>query len=451
MRRRWLGLLLLAVTASVVAQDADSKLEKADEARRFFGIGEELLRADLSTVKVAILAEGLSEGPIRDGKLDDAKYLPETAEWIDRYPGVETDPPRRAPIGRRAAQIVWALTGYSPNGPHFRIYNANGLRSFREAVKSVVDWKADVVVSLVNFPGMGNFDGKGFVNKLVETATDEGIVWLQSVGEFRRRVVNVDVAPLAKAPREMVRVARLRSRADRNPVRLFLSWNAYAPGRASRPTDKDLDLFVFEPGRAGGGEPLARSELVQAPGDDAPEGNLPIETLSAELYADEKPFEVYVAYRSGEFSAARDRVRLTVVPEKQPYLDADAGKMQLPVEVLEPSDSAEVMVPADNQDVVTVGDKSEFSSRGPTADGRTKPDIVLEDYPALFSDKAALGGPHAATAYLAAAVVALRANAPGLRTSHVLRIARETARGDGKERSQFWKTPTVAELRKLFE
>lgn len=439
--------LALAVTASVVAQDADSKLEKAAAARTFFGISDELLRADLSKVKVAILSDGLTDGPIDKNRLVDAKYLPDSAQWFPSYEGVETDPPRRSATARRVAQIVWALTGFSKDGPEFRLYNANGLRSFREAVKSLVEWKADVVVCTVNFEGMGNFDGRGFVNKLVETATDEGIVWVQSGGEYHGRVV-VPKLKGGDGKETFQRIAKIRSRADKNPVRLVLTWNAFAPGKVSRPTEKDLDLYLYDPERRD--EPL-KSELRQAPTDANPDGNLPVETITTELFAHDQTYDVYVMIRGGVFSLERDRVRLTVLSEKKAYYDADNKKEVNPVEVLDASNRGEIMVPADNREVVTVADQGLLSAVGPTEDGRDKPDVVLDEYPAFFSDKAALSGPHAAAAYLGAAVVAMRANAPGLRASHVLRIARDLPSGDGKDTSRRWKTPSAVQLKTIVE
>lgn len=445
---RWPVVVALAIAATVLAQDADSKLEKAAEARAFFGISDELLKADFSKVKVAILSDGLTDGPIDMNALVDAKYLPETARWYPSYGDVETDPPRRSATARRVAQIVWALTGYSKDGPEFHLYNANGLRSFREAVKALVAWKADVVICTVNFEGMGNFDGRGFVNKLVESATDEGIVWIQSAGEYHNRVIHVPIKAMSGKDGSFTKIARIQSRADKNPVRLVLTWNAYAPGKTLRSTDKDLDLYLYDPGTT---TPSLRSELRQAPTDENRDGNLPIETITTELFVNDKPYEVWMAHRGGTFSPERDRVRLTVLSEKKAYFDADDKKEKLPVELLEPSGKGEIMVPGDNREVITVGDQGKLSAVGPTEDGRDKPDVILDDYPALFSDKTALAGPHAAAAYVGAAVVAMRANAPGLRSTHVLRVGRDLGTGDGKKTSKRWKTPSFDALKKLVE
>src|SRR5262245_26740394 len=85
----------------------------------------------------------------------------------------------------------------------------------------------------------------------------------------------------------------------------------------------------------------------------------------------------------------------------------------------------ELYPPADHPLVLTVGDSPPASSVGPTADGRTKPDAVLEDSRAFFSDGQVTSGSSNAAAYLTGVVAVMKAAEPRLRTRHLLLLARQ--------------------------
>ena len=87
-------------------------------------------------------------------------------------------------------------------------------------------------------------------------------------------------------------------------------------------------------------------------------------------------------------------------------------------------DAGEVYPPADHPLVVAVGDTAPDSSLGPTADGRLKPDVVVEDSRAFFTDGEISSGSSNAAAYVAGCVALLRAAEPGLRARHLLWLIR---------------------------
>jgi hypothetical protein len=74
----------------------------------------------------------------------------------------------------------------------------------------------------------------------------------------------------------------------------------------------------------------------------------------------------------------------------------------------------EMQPPADDPSVFAVGEKTDVSSVGPTADGRTKPDAILEDATVSFTDGTETRGSSNASAILTGAVALMKASCPSL-------------------------------------
>ncbi len=95
------------------------------------------------------------------------------------------------------------------------------------------------------------------------------------------------------------------------------------------------------------------------------------------------------------------------------------------IEFLDATREGEVYPPADHPLVLTVGDaESETSSIGPTADRRVKPDVILEDSRAYFTDGKVTAGSSNAAALFAGIVAVLKAAEPGLSRRDLLELAR---------------------------
>jgi hypothetical protein len=95
------------------------------------------------------------------------------------------------------------------------------------------------------------------------------------------------------------------------------------------------------------------------------------------------------------------------------------------IDFLDASGKGEIFPPADHPLVLTVGDTSPSTSIGPTADHRVKPDLVLADSRAFFTNGEVTAGASNAAAYFAGVVALLKASEPGLRTRHLLGWAHE--------------------------
>jgi hypothetical protein len=419
-----------------------ARVVNPDDARRKLGLLPNYPNLPhLKFVKVAVLDSGF-EG--FDGK---RPYLPADTVIVEHYDPDAVrrwglgDPDYRKPFapgnphGRLMAQLVWATAGGAPDGPHFYLLNANGPTLFRRAVRFAVEAKVDVILFSGSFEGAGNYDGRGPINAAVDDAVAAGILWVNAAGNYGGSVYNggVEVGPggdVRLGPAAHTGL-RFRNRLDENAVTVTLTWNDYRDAEDAG-TDKDLDLVVEDAqGRA-----VGRSELRQlGKGLVAGEGQTknPRERLTlTDLAAGE--YRIRVKARTLNFGP-RDRLRVLLTSARTaPLLDPDTGRPLVPVEFLDATRGGEIYPPADHPGVITVGDASPASSVGPTADGRVKPDVIVADSVARFSNGEETAGASNAAAYFAGVAAVMRAAEPGLGAGHVREWVRTLDRTGRAER-----------------
>lgn len=409
--RLWSVLGLLIVCGLAFAEEAkrlSSRLENPDDVRKYYSIDSDLVeKADVSGIKVAILSKGFRGAEEQDEKIDEffrKRYLPTSMKLFADYEVASFGLEGRNEIGRRVAQTIWSLSGLDTGGPQFHLYNANGLVAFREAVNALVEWKADIVVCTENFSAFGNFDGTGIVNRLVDLAAIGEMIWIQSAGEFATKVLNLPIK--VKNGKLDQPDPQIKVYADDTETTLTLSWNAYSPGfRRFYGTDKDLDMFLYD----NKGREVASSKTRQVEGDTGEgESNFAVEQMTAKLFKDRSPYYLRIRVENGDFDPRADELRLTVDTERRPFFDGK--KEQSPIELVDGTRKKSIPVPADNKWATTAGSTHPFSSEGPTADGRKKPDVVLDGAEARFTDKVAISGPNIAAAQLGALAVLYKAN-----------------------------------------
>jgi hypothetical protein len=394
----------------------------------------------IESVKIAVLDYGF------EGVGNGRPYLPANAVVLEHYDPAFVrrfglgdpdfrkgfDPQNRH--GRIMAQIVWGVTGRHRGGPRFYLLNANGPTMLRRAVRFAVEQKVDVVLFSGSFEGGGNGDGRGFINRIVADALAAGILWINSAGNFGRSVYNGPIRVLADSYLRLrdgsdVASLRFRNHLDENTVTVTLTWNDYRDEEDAG-TDKDLDLDVEN----WSGRRVGSSEKVQISGR-APTGpnesrnprervvlaNLP---ASPEVPSDpDYCYRIRVRAKRGEFTAS-DRLRVLVTATREFYVPPHGQTLREAVEFLDASNMGELYPPADNPLVLTIGDSEPSSSIGPTLDGRVKPDVILANSRADFSDGEVSAGSSNAAAYIAGVVVVLKAAAPTLRPRDLLRLAR---------------------------
>ncbi|MEZ4752374.1 MAG: hypothetical protein R3B54_17600 [Bdellovibrionota bacterium] len=347
------------------------------------------------------------------------------------------------------AQTIWSLSGLDTEGPEFRLYNANGLVAFREAVNALAEWKADIVVCTENFSAFGNFDGTGIINRLVDLAAIGEMIWIQSAGEFATKVINLPIK--VKEGKLDQPDPQIKAYADDTEVTITLSWNAYSPGfRRFYGTDKDLDMILYD----NKGREVASSKTRQVEGDtNEGESNFAVEQMTAKLFKDLSPYYVRIKIENGDFDSRADELRLTVDTDRRPFFDG--VKEQSAVELVDGTRKKSIPVPADNKWATTAGSTHPFSSEGPTADGRKKPDIVLDGAEARFTDKVAISGPNIAAAQLGALAVLYKSNFPSFDRKHwLLALQKSTLKPSGelkpdRKKSAYFKARTRSEIKDL--
>ncbi|WP_439624580.1 hypothetical protein [Gemmata sp.] len=411
-------------------QSAAARVLNPDDARRRLGLLPSYAAVPgIKGVKVAVLDSGF------DGVDGKRPYLPATAVVIEHY-GADFvnkfglgDPGFTKPFnpgdahGRLLAQLVWATTGGSPDGPQFYLMNANGPTMFRRAVRMAIELKVDVVLFGGTFEGAGNYDGRGPINAAVDEAVAAGVIWVNAAGNTGGAVYNgpVDVGPdgFLRFGAAGATALRFRNRLDENSATVLLTWNDYRDAEDAG-TDKDLDLVV-EDSR---GRVVGESKLVQVGAGRAAAGGEtknPRERLSltglAATGAGEE-YRVRVRANTPNFGP-RDRLRLLLTAGRPPVPDPVTGRSVPSVEFVDAPRGSEVYPPADHAGVLTVGDEAPTSAVGPTADGRVKPDVVVPDSSVRFSNGEETAGASNVAAYFAGVVAVLRASEPALTVAHV--------------------------------
>jgi hypothetical protein len=438
--------VLLAFDLATSAQAGDpvpasrasaARLANAAEVRKRLGLAAEYDNVrGVESLKIAVLDYGFA------GLDGGRRYLPEGAVLVEHYDADFVrrfnlgDPDYRKPLdpanahGRLMAQIVWAVTGSNPRGPKFYLLNANGPTMLRRAVRYAIEQKVDLILFSGAFEGAGNGDGRGPVNRIVADALAADILWINAAGNYGRCVYNGAVridrdGYLRFRDGADGTALRFRNRLDENTITVTLTWNDYRE-QEDAGTTKDLDLYVED--RAG--KRLAAGEKTQVAGDrDAgpEESRNPRERVVLnDLPPSPDLYRIRVRAKKGEFGPD-DRVRVLVTSSRETYVDPETGAVDDAVTFYDATGKGELYPPADNPLVLTVGDSSPASSVGPTADHRVKPDVVLPDSRAFFTDGEVTAGSSNAAAYFAGIVAVLKAAEPRLQARHLLRLARQEA------------------------
>src|SRR5690606_5114880 len=80
---------------------------------------------------------------------------------------------------------------YSPAELH--LYHTYGYSNLKAAVEDAIKRKVDIVLYSQTWEYGGNFNGRGFINALVNKALDSGILWINNAGNFGRSTFNAPV------------------------------------------------------------------------------------------------------------------------------------------------------------------------------------------------------------------------------------------------------------------
>ncbi len=440
------AFVIFAIGLSLPALAAPWKVDAIKDLRARYGLAEfdkiDGFGERLQRIKVAVIDNGFGDPATLGRELPAAIFkdvLQFPAEFLLRHPRL--GPVDRVVLaddkdkhGREMATIAWATTGGSrSDAPQFYLVNGKGLFNLERAVQYCIDEKVDIILYAQNWEYGGNFDGRGFINAIVTRATDAKILWVNAGGNYGGRTFNAPVkfeaGKTASGEETWLdlngkKELRLQSRLDDNGVRIVLSWNRNSEDRKAG-TDADLDLFLYDEY----GSVVSSSEQRQVFGgadkvlnEEKRETDLAREIISAPLSRNKGGYyTLRVKARAGRFNSL-DKLRITVIPNRAPFFEGKERKLVDAVEFLDATKEREVMVPADHPDVLAVGDFSALSSKGPTMDGRIKPDFHLVSSQIEFSNGESSAGTSNAAAMFAGIAATLKAFRPSITREEILKF-----------------------------
>lgn len=459
-----------------------SQLANAAEIRQKLGLDTEYRDfTKLKSVKIAVLDFGFEGFDATRSQLPANAAIVENydPEWIKQ--NNLGDPEYKKSFepgnahGRMMAQVIWAVCGSQADGPQFYLLNANGPTLFRRAVKYAIGQGVHIILFSGHFEGGGNFDGRGTINDAVSEATKAGIIWVNAAGNHHGRVYS---GPVTLGPDGYVRFGKLKltdalkfhNQLDENSFTITLVWNDYKTVEDAG-TEKDLDLFLED----ANGTAIVKGALKQIAGTkrtEQGESRNPRERIFVPDLA-KGTYHIRVKANTANFTKD-DRLRVLLTPSRgDPYPHPDTNKLTNPVQFLDASNEEELFPPADHIRVLTVGDKSEESARGPTADRRVKPDLLLPHLPAKWTNGEIVSGTSYSAAFFTGIVASMKANRDDLTTDDIQRWLRELKEKAPKTQSvqsvqngrtvvmkvpitrkpepANWRTPTLAELGKVIK
>lgn len=430
MRNLLLGLIAALCIAPATAGDRGGRFLNLDtmieelNLRPYFQRGVK----PRGTLKIAVFDNGF-----KGARAEIGKSLPANTMI---HPGPVPVEGEEEVHGFYMARILWSLLSldgtdlrYAP--AEFHLYNTFGYSNLQAAVKDASRRGIDIVLYSQTWEYGGNFDGRGFINRLVDEAVGSGILWINNAGNFGDTTFN---SAVKTGEDDWLKLPGLNSsveiRCEKNPtdkclLRSVLSWNSFADN-IDTGTDKDLDFVLTDDTLS----IVQGSNLTQTKGEDQPgTSKYPREILTAEL----KPglYFLRVKNRSKNFTK-QDRLRITAGGDFITMKGADQNESLLP--------------PADNSKVITVGALDTAKSSRSAA--LQKPELVTNSLVSLTQEENFKGTSNSA-AMVAAGAAILFAYNPSLTRAKFLRdtssgsSARAMPRGRGLPLSVLGFLPTA--------
>ncbi len=154
-------------------------------------------------------------------------------EGCRMYPVLEQDP-----HGGIMAQTVWAGLNNNPAGPQFFLLSAKNSESLDCAERYAREIAGvHIILHSQSYPYDADFDGRGFINSIINRATAAKILWINAAGNYGGMVYN--------GPVPITKTFKIRATYDRTPLSIYLAWS----GASEDPnvgTDRDLDATLMQ-------------------------------------------------------------------------------------------------------------------------------------------------------------------------------------------------------------
>jgi hypothetical protein len=286
--------------------------------------------------------------------------------------------------------------------------------SFSAAADWLDQQGVKIISSAVGFlsPAGGRGDGTGVTPdspaEVVKRSRAKGILWSVAAGNLAR--THFGGTPVDANGNKWVEFRdgvewNMFTLAGNQSATVSIRWDAWPK------TNEDLDLYVMDqqvqPDAAGAPTPKAVSLRSQR---EAAGGLDPTEELTVvNNAASSRSFYVYVKNHNARFTT--------------PFELFVAGPQQIQY----PTERGSVVEPATSPHVIAVGatepgtgQVEDFSGRGPTVDGRTKPDITgFDNVSTSVWGERGFRGTSAAAAHVAGAAAVLKSASPALDASQL--------------------------------
>ena len=354
--------------------------------------GVELINADNwhaagytgTGVKIAIVDGGFSGYTTRQ----DEGELPAvvTTWWAPSLTG-----PGTSPHGTACAEIVYDTAP----GSNLYLVNFGTEVELGNAVDYLIAQGVDIISFSMGYTVAGPGDGTGVINEIVAEARDAGILWVPAMGNQAKKhwmgsFTDNDSDGWHDFNHNPVDERNTISASAEAAIWVDLKWDDGWDASAN-----DYDLYLLDDS----GEIVA-SSLNWQNGNDHP-----IESLD------------YTATYTGTYGIA---IRATIVSQAKTFHLYSNRELEYQ------DASSSLIVPADSRNAMSVGavpwnnpDTLEsFSSRGPTEDGRIKPDLVAPDAVSSVT-YGAFSGTSAAAPHVAAAAALVKEFYPGYSPTEV--------------------------------
>lgn len=248
--------------------------------------------------------------------------------------------------GTAVAEIVYDI---APAATLYLVKIANEV-DLDNAVTYCITEGVSIIVHSLGWFNTSFYDGTGVISQIVDRAASAGILWVQAAGNFGLRHFGPTFTDANADGWHDTDVTLTANAGER--ILLYLTWDSWPA------TADDYDLFLFDPV----GNLVASSTKTQAGAEQPTERIYTTATVSG-------TYRVRIQKASG---AAKRLALFSVYQDITPYDPASS--------MPEPANAASALtVAAINWQNYTTGPAAPYSSRGPTRDGRAKPDLSAPD------------------------------------------------------------------------
>ncbi len=296
-------------------------------------------------VKVAVIDGGFKGADELPGNMPTFWWRNYTSEGI--YAGEDVH-------GTACAEIIYDV---APEAELY-LYKVGDLVDLENAKDRSIRDGVDVINHSMGWFGTGIGDGRGIACDIVNDAADNGILWVNAAGNDAQSHYygfwsDFDSDSWHNFSEEDEVLAFRAKKGEE--IRIFLTWNDWPSSQ------QDYDLYLDFTNPSGALETVATSLDYQGPS-----GGTPVEQIE---YTVERAGEYGVSVRSVD---ARPR-RLKIWSLNHDFEEYSVAENSIG----SPADARGAMsVGAIHFDYYDLGRIADYSSRGPTTDGRFKPELV---------------------------------------------------------------------------